>query len=79
MTALGDAIVFVEITVGLPDDFGIGFFPGQTCALLEPQRFTSGESCYQVVRFAPSAGFVGYHAIGSVQLTARDAVTGEVR
>jgi hypothetical protein len=69
--------VRLVVTAGLPDDFGFGLLPGQTCPVFEPgEILAAGESCYAVVRFSPTEGFIGWQAVGSLTVTATDPVSG---
>jgi hypothetical protein len=72
----GSAVLLV-VTAGLPDDFGFGLMPGQTCPVFAPgEILAAGASCEAVVRFSPSAGFIDWLATGSLQATAADPATG---
>ena len=69
--------VRLVVTGGLPDDFGFGLLPGSTCPVFSPgEILPAGASCYAVVRFSPTEGFVGWTATGSLIATATDPVTG---
>jgi len=70
------ADVRLLVTAGLPDDFGFGLMPGETCPSLAPETLAAGDSCDAVVRFTPSAGFVGWQAEGELIVTATDPATG---
>ena len=70
------ADVRLLVTAGLPDDFGFGLMPGETCPSLAPEILAAGDSCDAVVRFTPSAGFVGWQAEGELIVTATDPATG---
>lgn len=70
------ADVRLLVTAGLPDDFGFGLMPGETCPSLDPEILTAGDSCDAVVRFTPSAGFAGWKAEGELIVTATDPTTG---
>src|SRR6478672_12739386 len=72
------ADVRLLVTAGLPDDFGFGLMPGQTCPSLDPEILAAGDSCDAVVRFTPSAGFAGWKAEGSLIVTATDPTTGSL-
>jgi hypothetical protein len=79
ITNTGETTVELVVTGGLPDDFGFGLLPGETCPVLGTgEPFEAGASCYAVVRFSPTAGFVGFLAQGSLTATARDLSTGAV-
>ena len=79
ITNTGDIPVRLLVTAGLPDDFGFGLLPGQTCPVFSPgELLGAGESCYAVVRFTPSEFFVGWHAEGQVIATAYDPTTSVV-
>ncbi len=76
-TAGTDLVVLV--TGGLPDDFGFGLMPGQTCPVFSPgEVLGAGASCYAVVRFSPTQGFIGWHAVGELIATAADPTTSTV-
>ena len=70
------AAVSLLVTAGLPDDFGFGLMPGETCPSLDAAVLAAGASCDAVVRFTPSEGFIGWKAVGSLEVTATDPVTG---
>ncbi|HEY0168810.1 MAG TPA: hypothetical protein VGB75_17325, partial [Jatrophihabitans sp.] len=54
-----------------PDDFGFGLLPGSTCPVLDRGAIIgAGESCYAVVRFSPTEGFLDWQAVGSLIATA---------
>jgi hypothetical protein len=64
---------------GLPDDFGFGLYPGSTCPALTPGAILAPrESCRAVVRFTPTAFFVGWEQTGSLTVTATDPANGAV-
>lgn len=76
ITNTGTATVLLLVDGGLPDDFGYGLLPGQTCPVFSPgEPLAAGDSCYAVVRFSPTDGFVGWPAVGSLIATATDPVT----
>ena len=52
--------------------------PGSTCPVLAPAPMAPGDSCYAVVRFAPTEFFVGWQAEGSLLATATDPNTAAV-
>ena len=67
------------VYAGLPDDFGFGLMPGSTCPVLDGGAvIRPGRSCVAVVRFAPTEGFVGWHAVGEMFADSYDPVTGEL-
>lgn len=72
------ADVRLLVTAGLPDDFGFGLMPGETCPSLDPEILAAGDSCDAVVRFTPSAGFAGWKAEGELIVTATDPATGSL-
>ncbi len=79
ITNSGRADVLLVVTGGLPDDFGFGLMPGQTCPVFSPgETLAAGDSCYAVVRFSPTEGFVGWHAVGELIATASDPTTSVV-
>jgi hypothetical protein len=76
ITNTGDAPVVLLVSAGLPDDFGFGLMPGQTCPVFSPgEVLGAGDSCYAVVRFSPSEFFVGWQAVGELLATATDPAT----
>jgi hypothetical protein len=76
ITNTGSTAVRLVVTAGLPDDFGFGLLPGQTCPVFSPgELLAAGDSCYAVVRFSPTEGFVGWQAVGSLTATATDPGT----
>ena len=75
ITNTGETTVLLLVTAGLPDDFGFGLLPGQTCPVLAPGELGAGDSCYAVVRFSPTEFFVGWQAEGQVIATAYDSTT----
>ena len=75
ITNTGETTVLLLVTAGLPDDFGFGLLPGQTCPVLAPGELGAGDSCYAVVRFSPTEFFVGWQAVGEVIATAYDPTT----
>lgn len=71
------ADVRLVVTAGLPDDFGFGLMPGQSCPVFTPgEILAAGESCDAVVRFSPTEGFLGWEAVGELIVTAVDPATG---
>lgn len=77
VTNTGGVPLEVLVESGLPDDFGFGFMPGSTCPVLVPGAvMMPRESCVAVVRFSPSAGFVGWHQTGSLTVRTTDPVSG---
>jgi hypothetical protein len=69
----------VVVAAGLPDDFGFGLMPGSTCRVFDTDSpMASGASCRAVVRFTPTAFFAGWHATGTLNITASEPATGEV-
>jgi hypothetical protein len=69
-------LVFL-VEAGLPDDFGFGLMPGSTCPVFSPgATLQPNESCKAVVRFTPTAYFVGSLQRGSLIVTATDPSTG---
>jgi hypothetical protein len=78
ITNVSGSDVNLNVTGGLPDDFGFGLLPGSTCPVLGPEPFPAGTSCYVVVRFTPTDFFAGWHAVGSLIATATDPSTGAV-
>jgi hypothetical protein len=76
ITNTSKSAVLLVVSGGLPDDFGFGLLPGETCPVFSPgESIEAGESCYAVVRFSPTEGFVGWQAVGSLIATATDPVT----
>jgi len=75
ITNTGETAVLLLVNAGLPDDFGFGLLPGQTCPVLAPGELGAGDSCYAVVRFSPTEFFVGWQAVGEVIATAYDPTT----
>ncbi len=76
ITNTGPTAVRLLVTAGLPDDFGFGTLPGETCPVFSPgEILPAGRSCYAVVRFSPSEFFVGWEAMGSLTATATDPAT----
>ena len=76
ITNTGQTAVRLLVTAGLPDDFGYGLLPGQTCPALDAgDLIEPGASCYAVVRFSPTEFFVGWQAEGTVIATAYDPAT----
>jgi len=74
-----DGPVRLVVTAGLPDDFGFGLLPGETCPVFDTgEILAAGAACEVVVRFSPTAGFVGLPAVGSLTATARNPDTGEM-
>lgn len=76
ITNVGRTPISLIVTSALPDDFGFGLLPGSTCPVLAPEVLAAGASCYAVVRFSPTAFFVGWPAQGSLTATATDPATG---
>jgi hypothetical protein len=77
ITNTSGADVRLVVTAGLPDDFGFGLMPGQTCPVFAPgDVVAAGASCDAVVRFSPSEGFIGWNAVGSLTVTATEPVSG---
>ncbi|MEO6501467.1 MAG: hypothetical protein ABIQ09_06095 [Jatrophihabitantaceae bacterium] len=71
ITNTGPVAVRLLVSAGLPDDFGFGLLPGSTCPVLDRGAILgSGESCYAVVRFSPTEGFLGWQAVGALIATA---------
>lgn len=71
ITNTGPVAVRLLVSAGLPDDFGFGLLPGSTCPVLDWGAILGpGDSCYAVVRFSPTEGFVGWQAVGSLTATA---------
>jgi hypothetical protein len=69
----------VIVADALPDDFGFGLMPGSTCPVFDTDPpMASGTSCRAVVRFSPSAFFVGWHQTGTLTITATEPATGEL-
>lgn len=65
------------VSAGLPDDFGFGLMPGSTCPVLDGgDVLAPRDSCYAVVRFAPTEGFLGWPAQGEMWADAFDPTTG---
>jgi hypothetical protein len=75
ITNTGQSAVQLLVSAGLPDDFHYGLLPGQTCPSLTLGELGPGDSCYAVVEFTPSEGFVGWQAEGEVIATAYHATT----
>jgi hypothetical protein len=59
ITNTGQTAVRLWIGDQLPDYFGYGGNPGQTCSYDEGFLFPPGASCYAVVRFMPDHGSPG--------------------
>lgn len=79
ITNTGRADVLLVVEAGLPDDFGFGLMPGQTCPVFSPgEVLAAGESCYAVVRFSPTEGFIGWPARGELIARASDPKTSAV-
>jgi hypothetical protein len=79
ITNTSGTTVRLVVTAGLPDDFGFGLQPGETCPELGPgEPFPAGATCDAVVRFTPTAGFVGWQATGSLTAIATDIETGAI-
>ncbi len=77
-TSGSDLLLLVE--AGLPDDFGFGLLPGSTCPALTPgDILAAGASCDVVVRFTPSEFFAGLRQTGTLTVSLRDPMTGELR
>ena len=77
ITNRSGADVRLLVTAGLPDDFGFGLMPGQSCPVFSPgDVLPAGESCDAVVRFSPTDGFIGWRAEGQLIVTATDPETG---
>jgi len=71
------ADVRLVVSAGLPDDFGFGLMPGSTCPVFSPgEVLAAGASCDAVVRFSPTEGFIGWKAVGSLEVSATDPATG---
>src|SRR5215218_6554904 len=71
ITNTGPDAVRLLVSAGLPDDFGFGLLPGSTCPVLDRGAILgAGQSCYAVVRFSPTEGFIGWQAVGSLTATA---------
>ncbi|HEV2888352.1 MAG TPA: hypothetical protein VGX49_15680 [Jatrophihabitans sp.] len=71
ITNTGPVAVRLLVSAGLPDDFGFGLLPGSTCPVLDRGAILdAGQSCYAVVRFSPTEGFIGWQAVGSLIATA---------
>ena len=71
ITNTSRSAVRLVVTGGLPDDFGFGLMPGQTCPVFDTDdEVAAGASCYAVVRFSPTEGFIGWQAEGSLIATA---------
>jgi hypothetical protein len=68
-------LVLVD-AVELPDDFNFGNIGGSTCIALEGQVLAPGESCVAVVGFQPSDFFAGRWQTATLEVTARDPVSG---
>jgi len=75
ITNTGVTAVRLLVSAGLPDDFGYGLYPGQTCPALAAELVGAGASCYAVVRFSPTEFFVGWEAEGAVVATAYNPTT----
>src|SRR5215203_7183642 len=43
ITNTGETTVLLLVTAGLPDDFGFGLLPGQTCPVLAPGELAAGD------------------------------------
>ena len=77
ITNISHRPVRLLVYAGLPDDFGFGLMPGSTCPVLDGGAvIRPGRSCVAVVRFAPTEGFVGWHAVGEMFADSYDPVTG---
>jgi hypothetical protein len=74
-TSSSSLLVLVDAVV-LPDDFNFGNIGGSTCIALEGQVLAPGESCVAVVGFQPSDFFAGRWQTATLQVTARDPVSG---
>ena len=74
-TSSQSLLVLVD-AVELPDDFNCGNIGGSTCIALEGQVLAPGESCVAVVGFQPSDFFAGRWQTATLQVTARDPVSG---
>lgn len=71
ITNTGAVAVRLLVSAGLPDDFGFGLLPGSTCPVLDWGAILGpGQSCYAVVRFSPTEGFLDWQAVGSLIATA---------
>ncbi len=71
--------VRVLVYAGLPDDFSFGLMPGSTCPVLDGGAVMApGAGCYAVVRFAPTEGFIGWHAVGEMFADSYDPVSGDL-
>jgi hypothetical protein len=69
--------LLVNISGGLPDDFGWGpvDIEQDLCVLSEGEVLASGDSCAAFVRFSPTEFFAGSRQTGTLEVTARDAQT----
>ena len=77
ITNISGADIRFFVDSRLPDDFGFGLLPGQTCPVFDPGEILgAGASCYAVVRFSPTASFIGWQAVGSLIAKAADPLTG---
>jgi len=61
ITNTGQTAVLLWVADTVPDNFGYGGNPGQTCSFEEGFLFPPGASCYAVVRFMPDHGPPGFH------------------
>jgi hypothetical protein len=74
ITNSGPVAVRLLVSAGLPDDFGFGLLPGSTCPVLDWGAILGpGQSCYAVVRFSPTEGFLDWQAVGSLNAVATEA------
>jgi hypothetical protein len=79
ITNTSGSAVRLVVTAELPDDFGFGLLQGQTCPVFPRGKLIeAGESCYAVVRFSPTEGFVGWQAEGFLLAEATDPSTNAV-
>jgi hypothetical protein len=67
----------VEMTGGLPDDFGWGplDIEQDLCVFSGGEILAPGETCTVFVRFSPTEFFAGWRQNGTLQVTARDPST----
>ena len=69
--------LLVEMTGGLPDDFGWGpvDIDQDRCVFSGGEILAPGETCAAFVRFSPTDFFAGSRQVGALQVTARDSDT----
>jgi hypothetical protein len=77
VTNTSDQSVLVEVTGGLPDDFGWGpvNIDEDRCVFSGGEVLAPGETCEAFVRFSPTEFFAGRRQTGTLEVTASDPVT----